>query len=112
MRVGAITATVPQVPAAQPRRCANQHQVLHGRRSLIQAHHHAHFLLAAVHVSVQQFHQPLLGLQGQQHLAQPLAILFGRDQVRDPVHKNRTPLSPPASAPLRHSSSTEVSNSR
>ena len=77
MRVGAITATVPRFAAAQPRRRANQHQVLHRRRSLIQPDHHAHLLLPPVHIGIQQLHQPLLGFESQQHLPQPLAVQLG-----------------------------------
>src|ERR1700722_10115994 len=43
-----------QVSAAQPRRRADQYQVLHGGRSFVETNHHAHFLLAAVHISSQQ----------------------------------------------------------
>ena len=86
MRVGAMTATVPRL--LLPSR-ADEHKVLHRRRSFIEPDHHTHLLLAAVHVGCEQFHQPLLCLESQQHLAQPFAIQFGRNQVGHAVNEER-----------------------
>jgi len=90
--VGAITATVPRLAMKAGRR-ADEHQVLHGLRGLIQsgqaeADHHAHLLLAAVHIGGEQLDQPLFGFQSQQHLAHPLAVNFCGDKVGHAVNKN------------------------
>ena len=91
MRVGAITATVPRlVPPSRAGAPISTRSCIAGEAAS-KAHHHAHLLLAPVHVRGQQFHQPLLGLQRQQHLAQPLPVQLGADQVGHSVHKDRRP---------------------
>ena len=57
----------------------------------IQPHDHANLLLAPVHVGGEQLHQALLGFKSDQHLAQPLPIHLGRNQVGHPVHEDFRP---------------------
>ena len=66
---------------AEAGRSADEHQILHGGHGLVETDDYAHFVLAGVDVGVEQLDEALLGFEGDEHLAQAVAVELSGEQV-------------------------------